>query len=121
MPSSHGAVSWVPSAVLQALGEDYFHDVVVVNMVYNDDAPDRLENSQVTDACLYKLDGFRRLRQLALHSGQATDAGLAVARLSTLKNLYIWDGAQVSDAGVTHLSSLRNLEIIHLNKSQDQR
>jgi Leucine-rich repeat (LRR) protein len=111
--------SWVPAWIRKRLPDDYFHPVVQVNMVYNDDRGNRLDNAQMTDEVLFHLDGLPRLEMLLLHGRQASDDGLAhVGRLTNLRKLYIWNSTSVTDAGVAHLAGCRNLESLHLSESQ---
>ena len=113
------AASWVPGWLRSQLGVDFFHNVVEVNLVYHYDKGKRLDNAQVTDGALYRLDGFPRLRRLLLYEGQATDQGLAeVGRLKHLEHLYMWDAGKVTDAGIAHLRKLRKLKYLHCDDSQ---
>ena len=41
-----------------------------------------------------------------------------VGELTSLTHLYAWDAARVTDAGVSHLSGLANLQTLHLSYSQ---
>ena len=113
-----GAKSWVPKPVLDRTGLDLFHDVVHINMVYNDDGK-RLDNRQVTDAVKFQLAAFPRLRELLLKESQATDECLAAAgSLSQLEKLYCWDAAELTDLGTSHLRRLTRLKHIHVSRSQ---
>src|SRR4030095_10177293 len=95
-----------------------FHDVVHINMVYNNDGK-RLDNHQVTDAVKYQLAAFPRLRELLLKESQATDDCLAAAgSLSQLEKLYCWDAAELTDLGTSHLRRLTRLKHIHVTRSQ---
>src|SRR5687768_2956799 len=51
------AEPWAPKWLLAYLGDDFFHDVVMVNMNYNDDTGKRLDNNQLTDEILPHLEG----------------------------------------------------------------
>ncbi|HZL91309.1 MAG TPA: hypothetical protein VFB96_23280 [Pirellulaceae bacterium] len=111
--------SWVPAWLRSKLGDDYFHTVVHVNMVYNDDSGKQIQNPNMSDEILSHLDGLPRLEMLLLHGKQASDAGLAkVGRLANLRMLYIWNGTNVTDAGVAHLAGCRRLEYLHLSESK---
>jgi hypothetical protein len=49
---------------------------------------------------------------------QATDEGLRhIGKMSGLEELFIWDDRSVTDAGVAHLASLKNLKNILINRS----
>jgi hypothetical protein len=113
------AESWVPASLRSLLGDDFFHGVAEVNLVYHSEGGKRLDNDQMSDEALYHLDGFPRLRRLLLHGRQATDEGLAhVGRLKHLDTLLMWDASEVSDAGIAHLSGLKKLKCIHCDHSQ---
>jgi hypothetical protein len=112
------AKSWVPKPILDRTGPDLFHDVVHINMVYNDDGK-RLDNPQVTDAVKNQLAAFPRLRELLLKDSQATDDCLAAAgKLSRLEKLYCWNAAAVTDGGTAHLRRLTRLTQIHISGSR---
>jgi Leucine-rich repeat (LRR) protein len=111
--------SWVPAWLRKRLADDYFHPVVQVNMVYNDDTGKRLDNLKTTDEVLSHLDGLPRLEMLLLHGTQASDKGLVhVGKLTNLRRLLMWDAHDVTDAGVAHLAGCRKLEYLHLSESQ---
>ena len=116
---SASATSPVPQWLRDALGEDFFHSVVEVNLVYNDRVPQRLDNAQVSDEALRYLGAFPKLRNLLLKGTQATDEGLRhVGQLNRLETLYMWDATAVSDAGIAHLRGLKRLRTIHCNRSK---
>jgi hypothetical protein len=109
---------WAPAWLLAYLGEDFFHDVVMVNMVYNDDTGKRLDNNRVTDEVLPYLEGVPDLTGLFLHEGQASDAGMKyVGGLKDLQVLMMWDAAKLTDAGVSHLGGLSSLRSLHISES----
>lgn len=113
-----GAKSWVPKAILDRTGLDLFHDVVHLNMVYNDDVR-RIDNQQLTDAVKHHLAAFPRLKELLLKESQATDDCLAkAAQLSHLQKIYCWDARTVTDSGTAHLKRLSRLAVIHLSGSE---
>ncbi|MEX2112114.1 MAG: hypothetical protein WD845_02960, partial [Pirellulales bacterium] len=100
----YAATSPLPAWLINLLGVDFFHDVVEVNLVYAYDANGRHDNSRGTGDDLKHLLGFPRLQVLALHEGQVSNAGLEyVGRLTELEELFIWDGTEVTNAGVEHL------------------
>jgi Leucine-rich repeat (LRR) protein len=105
--------------VLDRLGYDYFHNVVDVNLVYNDDSGKRLDNNVLTDEALAHLHGFPKLRKLALHGTQASDDGLKhVGNLRALEELFMWDASAVTDEGIAHLSGLKRLKYLHCTNTQ---
>jgi len=110
---------WPPQWLLSIFGEDFFQDVVEVNMVYNDDGPKRLDNNLVSDEVKRYLPGLPQLTSLALKEGQATDDCLrTIASLSRLEEIYMWDAPAVTDAGAAPLRNLAHLKFIHLSGAQ---
>jgi Leucine-rich repeat (LRR) protein len=113
------ARSSVPNWLLDRLGVDFFHDVVLVNLNYSEDSGARKENHNPSDEALQYLGGFPKLRILLLSDTQASDSSMRhLAQLKRLERLYMWDAVNVSDAGVAHLSELHRLRYIHLSTSQ---
>jgi hypothetical protein len=113
------ARSWVPGPLLDALGMDFFHDVVQVNLNYSEDSGKRQENHNPSDDALQYLRGFPKLRTLLLSDTQASDMSMRhLASLKHLQYLWMWDVSNVSDAGVAHLDGLKELRYIHLTTSQ---
>ncbi len=113
------AKSWVPEWLLAHLEVDLFHDVVEVNMVYNEDGPKRLDNNLVGDEALEHLPALPGIKYLLLHSTQASDEGLRyVARLEDLEKLYIWNAYKISDDGIDHLRGLKWLKILNVSNSR---
>lgn len=115
--------SWVPSAVRGVLGEEFsdnfFHPVVYVSFVYSDDAGTRADNANLKPAPLEVLADLPRVKMVLLKETQANDEKLKdLAKLTSLQWLYIWDAAAVTDEGVAHLRSLKNLRMLHLSDSQ---
>ncbi len=112
------AESPIPVWLLKALGEVFFHDVVEVNLVYNDDGPRRLENANLSDESLYHLPNLPGVRALLLRDAQATDEGLeCVGQLKRLERLLVWDASEVSDFGIRYLRDLKNLRDLHISNS----
>src|SRR5262249_21453884 len=96
-------------------------DVVQVSLVYDATGGKRFDNKneEPADALLSSLRGMSKLRTLLLQGDQATDDGLKrIGAITSLEELYIWNGRQVTDAGVAHLKNLKRLKIIHLEGSQ---
>jgi hypothetical protein len=115
--------SWVPAAVRQMLGEefsdDFFHPIVYVSFVYNDDSGTRADNDNLKPAPLECLGDLPRVKIVLLKETQANDENLKhLSKLTNLQWLYIWDAAAVTDEGVAHLRSLKNLKMLHLSDSQ---
>jgi hypothetical protein len=109
----------LPAWLVQALGDDFFFDVIEVNLVYNDDSGKREDNRNISGDVLRHLQALPELRQLLLYKGQATDEGLKFVGAQTkLERILMWDASEVTDAGVAHLASLVSLKKIHLSNSR---
>jgi hypothetical protein len=93
---------FVPAWIRNALGEDYFRRVAIVNFD---------EGSDPTDDDLRVLEGLTDVQQLTLSNRKKiTDAGLAhVAGLKHL-NVLVLDGTSVTGPGLRHLRGLEPLE-----------
>lgn len=109
----------VPEWLLSALGEDFFFDVVDVNLTIGEDSGKIDKNTNVTNWALPYLNAFPNLRQLYLTDGQARDDDLCIiGDLKTLESVSFFDADRITDAGVSHLSRLPKLERICLTFSQ---
>jgi len=120
-----------PSYLREALGTDFFADVVGVNLSrsrFGDGlAPVEvlrnlevliLDYADVTDADLDHLRGLTKLRELSLTSDQVTDIGLQrIGELTNLTHLCL-DRSQISDAELCHLSGLNRLELLFLDNTE---
>ncbi len=110
---------WEPDWLLKLVGIDFFHDVVSVNLVYNEDGPQRLDNNKPPTNIAPQLAQFRRLRFLFMSGAWVDDAGMAeVGKLRHLEKLYQWEGQHITDTGAEHLRGLPRLRFIHLGSSQ---
>jgi|GEM_PF-3030424 len=111
------------AAKVRTLGGWYVLDaerhVIEVNMCHHYDSDgERHENEQKTDEALAQLPGFPRLKRLLLCETQVSNDGLEyVGRLRELEELFIWDGADISDKGVAHLRTLPKLKILLLGRA----
>ena len=107
---------WLPEWMLRGILRDFFHSVVEVNMVYDEDGPERLKNELFSDGVKNHLLAFPNLKCLLLCKSQATDDCLAViGRLRRLERILMWDASEVTDAGVAHLRKLPKLRYVHLS------
>lgn len=114
-----GSRSWVPQWILDRTGVDLFHNVVEVNMVYNNEGPKRLNNYETSDQVSHHLTSFHRLKRLLLNDTQASDSLLrVVGRLKYLEEIYMWNAATVTDRGAAFLRYPPKLRSIHLSHSQ---
>lgn len=109
----------LPVWLVNALGEDFFYDVLEVNLVYSYDSGQREDNINVSGDVLENLVALPEVRQLLIYKGQATDEGLKHAgRLKNLERILMWDASEVTDAGIAHLGALKQLKAIHLTNSR---
>lgn len=114
-----GARSWVPQRIIAATGQDLFHDVVEVNMVFNDSGPRRVDNPRADFDIAKHLEDFPRLRRLVLKGTQSSDQCLAAAsHLPYLEEVCCYNARNVTDAGAAHLRNLRRLTHIHITQSK---
>ncbi len=106
---------WVKTEMID--GEEH---VVELNMDFHESEDEgRLNNRLMTDESLFYAPKFPKLRKLFLHGAQASDRGLANVRgMDALEEIFLWDAAEVTDDGVTHLATLANLQFILLTNSK---
>ena len=140
-PPKPGASSPWPKWLIEAVGVDYFHNVVGVwfppNGKRDADALstdalmaylaqldklvsldlDRARGGSLSDAGFAHVGGLDRLENLYIRSTGLTDAGLApLARLTQLRLLYL-KGTSMTDAGLTHLRGLTRLNLLDLSEN----
>ena len=92
--------SWIVTRLRDWLPRDYVDNVVGVSFIM----------TQVADADLVHLNGFRNLVQLELSGTAVTDEGLTHLRGLTLLRVIYLDGTQVTDVGLIHLKGLASPE-----------
>ncbi len=110
---------WEPPWLLELVGIDFFHDVVEVNMAYNDDGLHRLDNAGPAVNIAPQLTHFPRLKWLLISGPYIDDDGMAaVGRLKRLESFYQWNGEHITDKGAAHLQNMPRLKYIHLGMSQ---
>jgi Leucine Rich repeat len=115
-----GRSPWAPSWLRKMLGDEFFQNVRHVSLVYDDSTGRRFGNTNIQpcDYLLRKISKLSGLKQLLLTDTQTTDEGLRyIGKMTDLEELWIWSPTSITDAGVTHLTSLNNLKIIHINHS----
>lgn len=115
------SVSPVPAWLREKLGDDFFHSVAEVSfhVRWDEDGAISVTRSREILPLQSLLAGVPKAKGLRLWGTQVTDKNLeAVAGLKDLKRLVIVDAANVSDAGVSHLETLDQLEWIVLTSSQ---
>jgi hypothetical protein len=113
-----GRRPWAPASLRKLVGEDFFQDVVEVNLVYGTDAnKKRIQVERTDDEVIPRLLAIPGLKRLYIYKGQASDRAMeTVAKLTNLEVLMMWE-ATVTDAGIERLKSLRMLNSIHVDKA----
>jgi hypothetical protein len=115
-----GRSPMAPRWLRSMLGDEYFQNVRQVNLAYDDSAGKRLDNTSLRgcDDLLKQISTLPGLKGLLLKETQATDEGLRyIGKMTDLEELYIWDAKSITDAGVSHLSRLTNLKMVHIGNS----
>jgi hypothetical protein len=109
------AKSWVPDWILKRVGIDLFHNVVEINMFYNDDGPKRLNNENVTDEIKNHLDKFPNLKLLYVVKTQATDDLIEKASVLTrLERIGIWHATLITPKGTAALKKIPSLKHVNI-------
>ncbi len=113
-----------PGWLRQAVGKEFFQDVVMIDLagkpVTDTDLEElkklpklenlNLSNTRVTSAGLVHLAELKNLKWLSLWNTQVDDDGLQhLARLTKLQSLLL-DGTKVTDSGLKHLEGLKELD-----------
>lgn len=100
------ALSWVPRFVLKGVGQDYFHNVVSINVLRGTSGKE-LELAA-------ELARLRQLQQLVLVYVNATDA--MVARICELRELTGLEltGEKLTDESLRLISSLPKLQLLDI-------
>jgi internalin A len=138
-PPAPGASSPWPKWLVEAVGMDYFHNVVGVwfhpngkrdadalstdalmayiaqldKLVFLD--LDRAQGEPLTDAGFAHVVGLDRLENLHIRSPGLTDAGLAPLAKLTQPRLLHLKGTSMTDAGLAHLRGLTRLNWLDLS------
>ncbi len=111
--------SWIPVWLRYHLGDDFFHEVARVNLVYDDQVRGRNNTVAGSDKVLHGVGKLTNLRTLLLCGNQVSDDGLCdITALRHLEHLYMWDATGVTNRGTAHLRKLKRLQYIHLSNSQ---
>jgi Leucine-rich repeat (LRR) protein len=122
--------SWVPPFVLKRVGQDYFHNVVSINVFQGTSGKElelagelaRLRNLEqlvllyidTTDAMVARICELRQLTGLELSDEKLTDDTLRM--ISGLPRLQLLEiGGEFTDAGVAHLERLTTLKHLELD------
>jgi hypothetical protein len=111
--------SSVPAWLRERLGDDWFHSVVNVNVIYRNDAKGTSKTAPSSDDFLDALAQLPRLKALVTLYGPASDEGLEkISRVRHLKELVLMDAIHVTDRGIAYLPALEDLESLTLIESQ---
>lgn len=101
-----------PQWLRRCLGDEYFQKVVYVNLDYDENSDDQVENRNVRpcDDLLEKIGNLTGTETLILKQGQVTDEGMrSIGRLTNLERLWLRNAHAISDVGVAHLKDLKKL------------
>lgn len=106
-----------PKWLLKWIGEDYFCQVVIVDLSYDSHRRRELGLS-VSDDSLRCLESLPAVHTLEIgHAQRVTDAGLIHLRsLKKLRMLYLYD-TSITGAGFVHLKRLPSLKGLQLNRT----
>jgi Leucine-rich repeat (LRR) protein len=115
-----------PEWLQRLLGDDFFNNVVYVNLTDSDVTTDMRNvlvaqgsisppSLEVTKAGLEQLETLKQLRTLRLSKTQITDAGLEhLVELKQLRTLFL-DETNITDTGLKNLKGLKQLQYLYLN------
>ncbi len=137
-PVAPNAKPWAPRWLVQALGVDFFGHVALVNISLPDD-PDEvmvhigklegledllLYGTPPSDATIAHINGLHSHRNLSINwtqhprNARITDAGLSqITKLINLEKLSL-DSTQITDAGMAQLKRLKRLEQLSLEGTE---
>jgi hypothetical protein len=106
---NYSATPWGPTWLRRLIGDEYFQEVVEVNL---------LKGKDVTDEHLAILEGLPHLRRLYARSAAISDAGLRhLEGLAELEFLHIGD-TSVGDAGMVSIGKLKGLNELILEETR---
>ena len=120
--------SKIPKPLLSALGRDFFHSVVTVDLTQQDGPlPDIFANGMQVfvypiASIISKKEPIRdlckslpNLEQLTVNRRNAFDKNLKhIGTLAQLKRLSVKNSRYIKDAGIKHLGGCRKLETVYL-------
>jgi hypothetical protein len=111
-----------PHWLRRALGDEYFQDIAHVSLfvdIQKGTAYASKYNIGPADDALAKLSTQTKVKTLQIGGEQVNDRNLAhVGKLTSLEELIIFPGTDVSDAGLAHLAGLKRLRIFLLSNSR---
>ncbi len=127
-----GAVPTEPVLLRELLGDDFFHEVVRVDLK-TDAEMEQLESlpglrrlsvdqlglpvATLSDTGLRHIEGLTRLEVLDLLGSDITGAGLQYLEKLTRLRMLRLRGTAVSNAGISHLARLGQLEFLDLSET----
>lgn len=105
----------VPRFFSQALGVDYWADVVHVGIGDLSDDPQK----SFSKAAIRSFSAFPRIKYLSLFHASLDDGDMSVvSRLGALEMLWIGDGSKLTDEGAARLKQLRRLKHLLISDSR---
>jgi Leucine-rich repeat (LRR) protein len=109
-----------PRWLRRALGDEFFQEVVYVDLFDEDMNNGRFPRLRpMTQAVLAHLRWLPRLTRLHLEGDQATDEGLSnIVDLTGLEALTIWGAKELGDDGIAHLGRLKRLKCLMIENSR---
>ena len=117
-----GRSPWAPDWVRRGLGDEYFQEIAHVSLfvdIQKGEGHAGPLNIGPADHVFAKLTGQTGIKTLQIGGQQATDDGLRyVGEMTGLEELIIWPARSISDAGVAHLTGLKNLKDLRIDKSK---
>lgn len=127
-----GEGSPVPALLRREVGDDFFHDVTIVEFEKGETADTELKYldgltqlqalvlkcTRITDAGLEHLKGMRQLQSLDLQNTEITDAALNyLDGMTQLKSIWL-SNTHISDAGLERLKGMDQLQSLGLAGTQ---
>lgn len=123
-----------PEFLHKLLGMDAFRTPVSVGVHYGGPEDDSfyedlnriqtwqdisLDGTQLTDSMISKLTGQPHLKELRVNDTNISDKGCeSIAKLGSIRELYIGQNQKLSDAGLAKLGNLTRLKELHIGDCQ---
>ena len=118
---SPSKVSSVPPLLRRWIGDEYFREIVHVSTFVDIQAGEAGEPYPVhppINGMLRSLESQKGIRTLQISGDTVTDEGLAsIAKLTNLRELFIFWAAGVNDAGVARVGRMPKLEQVNISLS----
>jgi hypothetical protein len=111
----------VPGRLRRWIGDEYFREIVhvstFVDIQKGSGTAPGLSHPPLNEM-LRALESQKGIRTLQLGGDTVTEEGLAsIARLTELRELFIWWGSGVTDAGVARIGRLPRLQYVNISNS----